>query len=118
MGIDVARVETLAYCAAGLLAGIAGFVSGAVLRLANPQTLTGSELDVIAAAVIGGAAITGGRGSVIGVLLGVMLIVITNNSLIILGIPATWQKVAIGALLLVAIGLPLLARRWTRGAFA
>ena len=118
MGINVARVETLAYCAAGLLAGIAGFMSGAVLRLANPQTLTGSELDVIAAAVLGGAAITGGRGSVIGVLLGVILIVITNNSLIVLGVPATWQKVAIGTLLLVAIGLPLLARQRSQGALA
>ena len=82
-----------------------------MLRLANPQSLTGSELDVIAAAVLGGAAITGGRGSVVGVFLGVLLIVITNNSLIVLGIPAAWQKVAVGVLLLVAIGLPFLAGR-------
>ena len=111
MGIKVEAVEIFAYCAAGILAGFAGFLSGAMLRLANPQTLVGSELDVIAAAVLGGAAITGGKGSVIGVFLGVLLIVVTNNSLIVLGIPSTWQKVAIGALLLTAIGLPLLARR-------
>jgi simple sugar transport system permease protein len=111
MGINVAAVETLAYCLAGILAGIAGLLSGAMIRLANPQTLVGSELDVIAAAVLGGAAITGGRGSVIGVFLGVLLIVVTNNSLIVLGVPSTWQKVAIGALLLIAIGLPLLAQR-------
>ena len=95
---------------AGTLASIAGFLSAVRLRLADPQSLTGSELDVIAAAVIGGAAITGGKGSVIGVFLGVLLIVITNDSLIVLGIPAAWQKVAIGVLLLVAIGMPLLAR--------
>ena len=111
MGIKVEAVEIFAYCAAGILAGFAGFLSAAMLRLANPQTLVGSELDVIAAAVLGGAAITGGKGSVIGVFLGVLLIVVTNNSLIVLGIPSTWQKVAIGALLLIAIGLPLLARR-------
>jgi simple sugar transport system permease protein len=111
MGIKVEAVEIFAYCAAGVLAGFAGFMSAAMLRLANPQTLVGSELDVIAAAVLGGAAITGGKGSVIGVFLGVLLIVVTNNSLIVLGIPSTWQKVAIGALLLIAIGLPLLARR-------
>jgi simple sugar transport system permease protein len=110
MGINVAKIEAFAYCAAGTLAGIAGFLSAVRLRLANPQTLVGSELDVIAAAVLGGAAITGGKGSVIGVFLGVLLIVITNNSLIVLGVPATWQKVAIGALLLAAIGMPLLAR--------
>ena len=106
MGINVEAVQTLAYG----LARIAGFLSAVKLRLANPQTLTGSELDVIAAAVLGGAAITGGKGSVIGVFLGVLLIVITNNSLIVLGIPATWQKVAIGILILVAIGMPLLGR--------
>ena len=111
MGINVEGVETFAYCAAGILAGIAGLLSAATLRLANPQTLTGSELDVIAAAVLGGAAITGGRGTAIGVLLGVLLIVLTNNSLIVLGIPSSWQKVAIGALLLIAIGAPLLGRR-------
>jgi simple sugar transport system permease protein len=110
MGINVEAVQMLAYCLAGTLAGIAGFLSAVKLRLANPQTLTGSELDVIAAAVLGGAAITGGKGSVIGVFLGVLLIVITNNSLIVLGIPATWQKVAIGLLILVAIGMPLLWR--------
>ena len=108
MGINVEAVQTLAYCMAGTLAGIAGFLSAVKLRLADPQTLTGSELDVIAAAVLGGAAITGGKGSVIGVFLGVLLIVITNDSLIVLGIPATWQKVAIGLLILVAIGMPLL----------
>jgi simple sugar transport system permease protein len=48
---------------------------------------------------------------VIGVFLGTLLIVLTNNSLIILGIPSSWQKVAIGAMLIAAIGLPLLARR-------
>jgi simple sugar transport system permease protein len=110
MGIRVEKVEALAYCAAGMLAGIAGLLSAVRLRLANPQTLAGSELDVIAAAVLGGAAITGGKGSVIGVFLGVLLIVITNNSLIVLGVPATWQKVAIGGLLILAIGMPLLAR--------
>ena len=111
MGINVAAIEVFAYCAAGALAGIAGLLSAAILRLANPQTLVGSELDVIAAAVLGGAAITGGRGSVIGVFLGTLLIVLTNNSLIILGIASSWQKVAVGAMLIAAIGLPLLARR-------
>jgi simple sugar transport system permease protein len=110
IGINVEAVQTLAYCMAGTLAGMAGFLSAVQLRLADPQTLTGSELDVIAAAVLGGAAITGGKGSVIGVFLGVLLIVITNDSLILLGIPAAWQKVAIGILLLIAIGMPLLTR--------
>lgn len=110
VGIPVKFVETIAYTAAGAFAGLAGLLSGAVLRLANPQTLVGSELDVIAAAVLGGAAITGGKGNVVGVCLGVLLIVITNNSLILLGIPSQWQKVAVGVMLLAAIGLPLLGK--------
>jgi simple sugar transport system permease protein len=114
MGINVVRMEVAAYIASGLLAGIAGLLSASIIRLANPQTLVGSELDVIAAVVIGGAAITGGRGGIIGVLLGTLLIVITNNSLIVLGVSASWQKVAIGALLVVAIGLPILVRRARR----
>ncbi|KAA0971898.1 ABC transporter permease [Aureimonas fodinaquatilis] len=111
MGISVLKIETLAYTAAGTLAGIAGLIAGGIIRLANPQTLVGGELDVIAAVVIGGAAITGGRGSVVGVLLGVFLIVTTNSSLIALGVSTVWQKVAIGTLLLIAIGLPMLVRR-------
>lgn len=111
MGINVPLIEASAYAAAGLLAGVAGLIAGGIIRLANPQTLVGGELDVIAAVVIGGAAITGGRGSVIGVLLGVLLIVTTNSSLIALGVSTVWQKVAIGALLLIAIGLPMLVQR-------
>jgi simple sugar transport system permease protein len=111
MGINVPKLEALSYAGAGLLAGIAGLIAGGVIRLANPQTLVGGELDVIAAVVIGGAAITGGRGSVFGVLLGVLLIVTTNSSLIALGVSTVWQKVAVGALLLIAIGLPMLLQR-------
>jgi simple sugar transport system permease protein len=111
MGINVEAVEMFAYCTGGLLSGLAGFMAASMLRLANPQTLVGSELDVIAAVVIGGAAITGGKGSVLGVFLGVALIVVTNNSLILIDVPATWQKIAIAGLLLAAIGLPLLAQR-------
>jgi simple sugar transport system permease protein len=108
MGINVPFVQVFAYALAGMLAGIGGFVSATLIRLANPQTLVGSELEVIAAVVIGGAAITGGKGSIVGALLGTLLIVITNNSLILLGVSASWQRVAVGALLIVAIGLPLL----------
>jgi simple sugar transport system permease protein len=118
VGINVPVIEITAYVGAGSLAGLAGLFSGGILRLANPQTLVGSELDVIAAAVLGGAAITGGKGSVLGVFLGVLLIVITENSLIVLGVPAAWQKVAIGFLLLVAIGLPLISNNGYRVSWA
>jgi simple sugar transport system permease protein len=71
--------------------------------LANPYELVGSELDVIAAVVLGGASIFGGTGSVTGTVLGVLLITLVKNSLILLGIPSTWQRFAVGMLLLIGI---------------
>ncbi len=72
-------------------------------RLANPFDLAGSELDVIAAVVLGGARITGGSGTVLGTLLGVLLITLVNNVLILVGIPSTLQLAIIG-LFIVAAG--------------
>lgn len=114
LGMNEPFLQCFAYVLAGLLSGLAGLLSASIIRLANPQTLVGSELDVIAAVVIGGASIFGGRGSVIGVFLGTLLIVLTNNSLILLGVSAVWQKVAVGTLLILAIGLPLLVQRAQR----
>ena len=61
---------------------------------------------MIAAVVLGGAQLTGGRGSVIGTLLGVALVVIMNNSLILIGVPSVWQRVVIGLIILIGTGLP------------
>jgi simple sugar transport system permease protein len=62
-------------------------------------------LNVIAAVVLGGASITGGRGTVLGTVLGVLLIVTINNSLILLNIPSYWQKVMTGLVILVSTGI-------------
>ena len=104
-GFNIRRTQLFIYAFVGLLSGIAGMTYGALNRQANPFDLVGTELDVIAAVVLGGAAITGGRGSVIGTLLGVMLIVIVNNSLILVGIPSVWQRVVIGAIIIIGTGV-------------
>ena len=75
------------------------------MRNANPFDLVGTELTVIAAVVVGGASVTGGRGSVVGTLLGVGLMVTINNSLILLQIPSYWQRVAVGLILLISTGV-------------
>jgi simple sugar transport system permease protein len=72
------------------------------MRNANPFDLVGMELNVLAAVVLGGASITGGRGTVLGTMLGVLLIVTINNSLILLDIPSYWQKVVTGLVILVS----------------
>jgi simple sugar transport system permease protein len=84
-GFNVTQIQYFIYGFVGLLSGIAGMTFGALARQANPQDIVGMELNVIAAVVLGGAYLTGGRGTVIGTLLGVILVVIANNSLILIG---------------------------------
>jgi simple sugar transport system permease protein len=111
-GFRIRRVQLFVYGFVGLLSGVAGVVHACTVRNANPFDLVGMELLVIAAVVLGGANIAGGSGTVLGTVLGVLLIVIINNSLILLGIPSYWQKVAIGAVILVSTAVT--ARRSAR----
>jgi simple sugar transport system permease protein len=102
LGFSVKTVILFVFGYAGLLAGLGGILHGALNRQANPSDLVGSELNVIAAVVLGGARITGGTGTVLGTMLGVVLIVLLTNNLILMGVPSTWQKVVIGAIILTA----------------
>ena len=94
------------YGFAGVLAAIAGVTHAALYRNANPTSLHGTELDAIAAVVIGGAAITGGSGTVLGTLLGVLLLTIIRNSLILVGIPSEWQRFVVGIVLIIGVSIP------------
>jgi simple sugar transport system permease protein len=102
LGYKLRVVHVFVYGYAGLLAGIAGVVHVSTNRLANPFDLVGSELDVIAAVILGGARITGGTGTVTGTILGVILVTLINNVLILAGVPSTWQRVIIGSFILFA----------------
>jgi len=111
VGVNVTRVQYFVYAYVGVLSGIAGIVHGSLARVANPFDLVGLELSVIAAVVLGGARLSGGHGTITGTLLGVALIVVINNSLIVLGIPTTWQNVVTGSLILLGTGAPALRAR-------
>ncbi|OWP38277.1 ABC transporter permease subunit, partial [Pseudomonas nitroreducens] len=76
-----------------------------MIWLANPRDFVGLELDVIAAVVLGGASIFGGRGSVLGTMLGVFMLVMVKNSLIIMKVDTTWQRVAVGIIIIIATAL-------------
>ena len=106
IGINVRWTQFFVYVYVGTLAGLAGIIHGSVGRMADPFSLVGLELSVIAAVVLGGARLTGGFGTITGTLLGVALIVIVQNSLIVVGIPTTWQSVTIGLLILLGTGVP------------
>jgi len=105
VGFNLRRVQFFIYGLVGLLSGVAGLVHACTMRNANPFDLVGTELSVIAAVVLGGASITGGRGTVLGTVLGVFLIVVINNSLILLGIPSYWQKVATGGVIIASVAV-------------
>jgi simple sugar transport system permease protein len=111
LGYNLRSIHLFVFGYTGMLAGIAGILHVSNNRLANPFDLVGSELDVIAAVILGGARITGGSGTVVGTLLGVVLVTLINNVLILIGVPSTWQKVIIGAFILIAGTLFSLQRK-------
>lgn len=112
-GFNIPRLQFFIYGFVGFLSGVAGLTHACMMRNANPFDLVGTELVVIAAVVLGGASVTGGRGTVLGTVLGVLLLVTINNSLILLGVPSYWQKVLIGLVILVSTGIT--ARRNPQG---
>jgi simple sugar transport system permease protein len=111
LGYNLRAIHLFVFGYTGMLAGIAGILHVSNNRLANPFDLVGTELDVIAAVILGGARITGGTGTVAGTLLGVVLVTLINSVLILVGVPSTWQKVIIGAFILIAGTLFALQRK-------
>lgn len=102
-GVRVERVKFWAYTLCGLLTGLAGMVLMARLSSAQPASGEMFELDAIAAVVLGGTSLSGGRGTVWGTLVGALIIGILNNSLNLLGVPSFYQLVAKGVIILLAV---------------
>ncbi|MGB9638159.1 MAG: ABC transporter permease [bacterium] len=100
-GFNVKLIQIFIYGFVGFISGIGGFIHTCMMQNSNPVNLLGLELIVIAAVVLGGTKITGGYGTVIGALLGLFLVIIMNNSLILLGIPSYWQTFVTGVLILI-----------------
>ncbi|MCO1657753.1 ABC transporter permease [Pseudonocardia humida] len=102
-GIDVRRWKIIIYTLAGLFTGLAGIMISARLGSAQPATGMGYELQAIAAVVIGGTSLSGGRGSIVGTVIGALIISVLNNGLQIMSIPQEWQNVILGCVILVAV---------------
>jgi ribose/xylose/arabinose/galactoside ABC-type transport system permease subunit len=108
-GLRVGWIKLRTYALAGLAAGMAGMVSVGRFGTASTSTATGYELTVIAAAVVGGASLLGGRGTAIGALLGTLIIALIENGIIILRLAQEYRLVIIGLAIIVAVSLDRLS---------
>lgn len=102
-GIKVHRVKLFAYMFSGILAAFVGLILTARLNSASPVVGEGYELDAIAASVIGGTSMEGGKGKVMGVLIGALIIGTISNGLDILNVSSYWQQIVKGLIILVAV---------------
>jgi ribose transport system permease protein len=102
-GIKVHRVKIMVYSLAGLLAGLAGAILTSRLDSAQPTAGTSYELDAIAAVVLGGTSLSGGRGRIVGTLIGALIIGALNNGLNLLGVSSFYQLVVKGIVIVIAV---------------
>ncbi len=110
-GINVTRTKILVYSLSGLFVGIAGLYQFARLTEGSPTSGTGAELKIIAAVVIGGGSLTGGRGSVLGTLTGAAIMLVIASGCTALGLKNPMQDIIIGAIIVAAVTLDQIRRR-------
>ena len=113
-GINVRRNKTLVYSLSGFLSALTALLLVARLNSAQPIAGIMYELDAIAAVVIGGASLMGGAGSVVGTLIGSLIMAVLRNGLNLLGVPSYVQQVAIGAVIVIAVLVDMALRRRER----
>ena len=102
-GINVPKIRILAYVVAGLCAALSGVIMAGRNTTVPPDLGVGFEILSIAAAVIGGASLSGGRGRILGAILGEIVLAMTINIINLLGVPSSYQKIFIGGILLLAV---------------
>jgi len=110
-GVNINRVKLWAYALGGALAAIGGLVLTARLNTADPKAGAGYELDSIAAVVIGGTSLSGGRGSILLTVIGCLIIGVLNNGLSVLDVSAYWQLVIKGLVLVAAVAADRIGAR-------
>lgn len=114
IGFDVFRLNLMVYAYMGLVAGLASVVQAQYTQSVSPTALVGRELDVVAAAVLGGASLDGGAGTVAGAVLGLALIAVMQNGLALLGVSSYWSPFFTGLVIVVAVAsmAARARRRW------
>jgi simple sugar transport system permease protein len=104
-GFNPLVLRLIAYGYMGLLAGCAGMIYVCQVNAVYPDKMVGDELMVIAGAVIGGTSITGGKGKILGVILGIVLIYLLKSTLIFLGLSSSWNNLVVGIILTIAVSI-------------
>ena len=112
-GIDTNRLKVTTYSVAGLLFGLAGVMQMSRLRLGDPTVANGAELDIIAAVVIGGGSLAGGEGSIMGSMIGALIMAFLRNGCQQMGWPNYIQEIIIGAIIVLAVALDRVRAQWS-----
>lgn len=110
-GINVKRMLLIVFTISGLLAGLSGFLMLSRTRSATMQTLLGLELNSIAAVAIGGVSLFGGRGNLIGVVIGVLIMGVTSNAMSVMGVDPSIQGIVTGTIIVAAVAADYIRRR-------
>jgi ribose transport system permease protein len=109
-GIDVRKNKILTYALCGLFCGLAGLIITGRLNSGNPNAGTNFDMDSIAAVIVGGTALSGGMGTIIGTMLGALLMGVIRNGLVLLGVNMYWQTVATGAIIILVCALDRISK--------
>ncbi|MBY4609323.1 ABC transporter permease [Rhizobium sp. 9T] len=104
-GVPIARVKVILFMLSAAMAAFAGIVSSIRVSAANPNAGTGYELEVIAMVVIGGTVLNGGRGTILGTMLGVLILRLMRNGIVLIGVPGLAYNIFIGAIILAMMAL-------------
>ena len=111
VGVNVIAVQIFCYAFMGFICGVAGVTHISIMRRVDPNAFNGYEMDVIAAVILGGVNVLGGEGTLTGTLLGVALFAIINNGLTLLKISSYWQKIVLGAVMVIALCAIVIQKR-------
>jgi ribose/xylose/arabinose/galactoside ABC-type transport system permease subunit len=115
-GVPVERVKVLVYTLSAGLAGVAGIMQFSRLTVGDPTVAVGVELDVIAAVVIGGGSLSGGEGSILGSIVGAIIMTVIRSGCSQMGLPNWVQEIVTGAIIVLAVALDRLRHRKQEGA--
>lgn len=113
-GFNVFATRVFIFCFAGAMAGFIGITRASMMLTVSPNNMIGMEMDVIAACVLGGVSLVGGKGTVLGAVLGTALMTVVSNSLILLGIPTVWSRVFTGLIIIIGTAVSALQEKRRR----